>query len=84
MLRSQAAPTAAARCAWALLRLPPSQKQGASPVTRRSSKPPPSLPPPSLLQVERTQVVMGISFTYSPPPRAAVPYAAALRAPHER
>jgi hypothetical protein len=33
--------------------------------------------------VERVQVIEGVSFIYSPPPRAAVPFAAALRG-HDR
>ncbi|PRW58517.1 K Homology type 1 [Chlorella sorokiniana] len=36
-----------------------------------------------VLEVDREQVVGGITFFYSPPPRAAVPYAAALKATHE-
>lgn len=40
--------------------------------------------PNHLPQVEREQVIGGVSFIYSPPPRAAVPYAAALRTVQER
>jgi hypothetical protein len=34
--------------------------------------------------VDRVQQVHGVSFYYSPPPRAAVPYAAALKSHTDR
>lgn len=50
------------------------------PYTNRSH----SSPHQPSSQVDREQVIGGVTFFYSPPPRAAVPYAAALKAVHER
>lgn len=36
------------------------------------------------LSVDRQQPIGGVTFYYSPPPRSAVPYAAALRSAHDR
>ena len=42
----------------------------------------PVRPPLSGQAVNRSQTVMGVEFSYQPPPKSVVPYAAALKGQH--